>query len=161
MAPSLRVRELVALLLQQDQEALVGNTLSDVNGSVAEIVGLVRAPDGTIGIDAGDSTLFDGEEQDLEPVLPQEPAPAEDLRIWTPRSLAPSGRSCCKFQVGSRELSIAMDDSCGAMQECSRASIRLYDGDRDVTREVFDPEYIPTVLPEDFERAYAWLKTGK
>lgn len=53
--------------------------------------------------------------------------------IWTPKSMTSRGQSCCKIPYKDYEISIAMDDSCGAMRECSRSDIRVYVDHQDVT----------------------------
>jgi hypothetical protein len=47
----MKVRDLVALLGQQNQDAEVGVTMSDKHGWIEAIRGLTLAPDGTVGID--------------------------------------------------------------------------------------------------------------
>lgn len=44
--------------------------------------------------------------------------------IWAPKTLA--GQVCTKIEVGIFEISIAMDDSAGALSTYSRSDIRVY-----------------------------------
>ena len=53
--------------------------------------------------------------------------------IWSPKGMTQS--ACCKIPYKGYEISIAMDDSCGAFEHYSRSDIRIfrdYD-DKDVT----------------------------
>lgn len=67
MAAIETVGELVAALLRQDQGARVAITTSSINGWLNEVSGLVVSPDGTVGVDTGDSTIGE-EEADLTEV---------------------------------------------------------------------------------------------
>lgn len=53
--------------------------------------------------------------------------------IWSPKRV-PNG-VCCKISYKGYEISIAMDDSCGALKEYSRTDIRVFaeSDDSDVT----------------------------
>jgi hypothetical protein len=50
--------------------------------------------------------------------------------IWAPKGM--QGRSCCKIPYKGYEISIAMDDSCGALDTYSRSDIRVYRESDDV-----------------------------
>jgi len=58
-----------------------------------------------------------------------------------------------------REVSICCDDSCGAFQDLLRSDIRLFDGVKDVTSEVFSGRAEPGTA-ESLIRALEWLTTG-
>lgn len=55
--------------------------------------------------------------------------------IWAPKGMYKA--ACCKIPYKGYEISIAMDDSCGVLEEYSRSDIRVFrdwDG-KDVTEE--------------------------
>lgn len=43
--------------------------------------------------------------------------------IWSPKM---QGQACCKIPYKGYEISIAMDDSCGAMRVYGRSDIRVF-----------------------------------
>ena len=57
------VRELVALLQKQNQDAVVGVTGSHTHGFIEGIAGLVTEPNGMIGIDTNETNLNPVDEQ--------------------------------------------------------------------------------------------------
>lgn len=65
------------------------------------------------------------------------------------------------FENGDKSLSLALDDSCGRLQRLSRADIRLFEGEEDVTEAVFDVDPSGSVVHasiENFDRAMCWLR---
>ena len=68
----------------------------------------------------------------------------------------PFGTACVRITVGEYEISIAFDDSCGALQELSRGDIRVYLGEADVTEEISTGVIYATI--EDLVMVYMWCK---
>jgi len=53
--------------------------------------------------------------------------------------VTPNGTSVCvTFQKGNKEVSIALDDSCGRMENLSRSDIRLHMIDKDTGKFIND-----------------------
>lgn len=48
------------------------------------------------------------------------------------------GQCCLKLDIGGYELSVAFDDSCGALPYMGKADIRIFKGRTDVTHH-FEP----------------------
>jgi hypothetical protein len=78
-----------------------------------------------------------------------------------------SSRACTRILHGSYEISIAMDDSCGALSVMSRSDLRVYvtvsgSGDSiDVTDKVFDMEEWGNTVYGTFDnllRAMEWVR---
>lgn len=66
-----------------------------------------------------------------------------------------------KITEGSKEISIAFDDSCGALPHLSRGDIALFQNDDDMTSRIYDPnEWGHTVHAslEALKKAIAWLE---
>lgn len=63
--------------------------------------------------------------------------------IWSPKFPNKMQQACCKIPYKGYEISIAMDDSCGAMDTLSRSDIRIYReyDDKDVTEQFWHNEY--------------------
>jgi hypothetical protein len=59
--------------------------------------------------------------------------------IWAPKGMG-TRSACCKIPYKGYEISIAMDDSCGALPNFSRSDIRVYreSDDVDVTGRFTD-----------------------
>lgn len=57
----MKVRELVALLQTQNQDAEVGVTLTASCGYVQKVRGLALAPDGTVCVDQSENGYFEEE----------------------------------------------------------------------------------------------------
>jgi len=55
---------------------------------------------------------------------------------------------CVKEIVHGYEISIAFDDSCGALKDCQRGEIRVFDNitRKDITAEIFDGEVIVATI---------------
>ena len=74
------------------------------------------------------------------------------------------GQACVKIREGNREVSIACDDSCGALVNYERADIRCYEGpeyETDVTQLVFGLENTASMVHGSVEHlftALAWLR---
>ncbi len=71
-----------------------------------------------------------------------------------------SSVSVC-FENGPKTLSLALDDSCGRLQRLSRADIRLFEGEEDVTEAVFGVDSSASVVHasiENFDTAMRWLR---
>ena len=70
---------------------------------------------------------------------------------------------CVKWMEGLREVSIAVDDSCGGFAVPMRANVRCYDNDKDVTAAVFgfNGEQVARGDPENVIAALLWLQTGQ
>jgi len=67
---------------------------------------------------------------------------------------------CTKFKHGEKEVSVSCDDSCGAFQQLMRSDLRCYQNERDVTPEVFGPEFeVVRATVESFEIAWEWLRS--
>lgn len=47
---------------------------------------------------------------------------------------------CTKIILNGREISIALDDSCGAFMKLSRVNVRVYEGEEDVTDSLVPPD---------------------
>ena len=62
-------QELIALLQQEDQNAVVGAAFTDVNGYVNTFVGIKHATDGTVILDMDENTLSP-DELDIQPRRP-------------------------------------------------------------------------------------------
>ena len=80
------------------------------------------------------------------------------MSIWAPKPN--SGHVCVKFVAGKREVSLCLDDSCGAMSNLYRGDLRCFNGQADQTMEVFGKKEYETVHAslDNFELAMAWLK---
>jgi hypothetical protein len=80
------------------------------------------------------------------------------LKVVRPIS---TNHACLKITNGSKEISIAFDDSCGAFQDLSRGDIALFQNDKEVTQTVFNPdEWGRTVHAalESLKKAIAWVE---
>lgn len=80
-----------------------------------------------------------------------------DIKIWAPKPFT-SGAVNIKFTNGNKELSLALDDSAGVLDECRRGSIACFQGDKSVTEEVYGQKYEVYLDMESFEEGLAWLK---
>ena len=80
-----------------------------------------------------------------------------NIKIWAPKPYS-SGNVNIKFSLGDKELSLALDDSAGALDECARGSIACFQGDKTVTEEVFGQKYEVYLSMETLEEGLAWLK---
>ena len=84
--------------------------------------------------------------------------------------VTPSGTSVCiTFQKDNKEVSIALDDSCGRMENLSRSDIRLHMIDKDtrefvsdVTESVFGATAKDNLHGslDNFNKAMKWLNHG-
>jgi hypothetical protein len=62
-------------------------------------------------------------------------------------------------EVNGYVVSVAFDDSCGAMQNLGRSDIRVYDAnDRDVTERVFGSDAVVIGTIDNLIIAYNWCK---
>jgi hypothetical protein len=69
----------------------------------------------------------------------------------------PDRQVCVKEIVNDIEISIGFDDSCGALQNMSRADIRLFDqDDNDITSEYSTDVIVGTI--ENMIAVYEWVK---
>ena len=91
------------------------------------------------------------------------------IRAFEPH-VTPNGSSVCvTFRNGNKEVSIALDDSCGRLQMLSRADIRLFEVDEktghatnDLTCAVLgtDSRHNVHASLENFNKAMEWLNMG-
>jgi hypothetical protein len=69
--------------------------------------------------------------------------------IWAPKMHA--GFACTKIPYKGYEISIAMNDSCGAFDYYGRANIAVYQGDDNVAVTLFGADPERGTLPADAE----------
>ena len=83
-----------------------------------------------------------------------------DVKIWAIKpDMMLNGHVNVKFTNGDKEVSLALDDSCGSMDHCRRGTVACFEGNNSVTAEVFgDDSYDIHLSMVNFERALAWLK---
>jgi hypothetical protein len=75
--------------------------------------------------------------------------------IWAPKEMYKS--ACCKIPYKGYEISIAMDDSCGAFEQYNRSDIRIFrdwDG-KDVTYEFFRKQGIVSASADTLKEVFA------
>lgn len=77
--------------------------------------------------------------------------------IWTWRPFS-DGQICTKIASGSKEISIACDDSCGTLKHLTRSEIALFDGDEEVTYTIFPDMDVVSGTVENLRRALDWLE---
>ncbi len=60
--------------------------------------------------------------------------------MYAIKAMTNRGQACIKEIINGFEISVAFDDSCGVMQECYRADIRVFNtvNNKDITNEVFN-----------------------
>lgn len=68
------------------------------------------------------------------------------------------GAACAKIRNGSREISIAADDSCGKLPDYGQSDIRLYLNDKDVTDVVWPGNSLVPATLSNLEKAISWLR---
>lgn len=67
-----------------------------------------------------------------------------------------------KITKGTKEISIAFDDSCGALPHLSRGDIALFQNDDNMTSQVYEPnEWGHTVYAslEALKKAIEWIES--
>lgn len=65
---------------------------------------------------------------------------------------------CIKEIVNGYEISIAFDDSCGALVDCARGDIRVFYGESDITSEISENVIRATI--ENIVMVNNWCKAN-
>jgi hypothetical protein len=79
--------------------------------------------------------------------------------IWSPKIANGTQQACCKIPYKGYEISIAMDDSCGAYDSLSRSSICVFRDGEDVTESSVQGDDVIVADAHALKYIFNWIDT--